>query len=103
MLLYDMTLFYVFTIALNLLIAFLLYRCEAADAKARKEAEKVEETKARLEQIREEAVTTIGNGYREGIGQLGEKMHIIGHRHLQGHFDIHLHVIVKRQKSPKNR
>ena len=54
MLLYDMTLFYVFTIALNLLIAFLLYRCEAADAKARKEAEKVEETKARLEQIREE-------------------------------------------------
>ena len=48
-------------------------------------------------------VATIGNGYREGIGQLGEKMHIIGHRHLQGHFDIHLHVIVKRQESPKNR
>ena len=54
MLLYDMTLFYVFTIALNILIAFLLYRCNAVDAKAKKLAEKVKEDEARLEQIKEE-------------------------------------------------
>ena len=55
-----------------------------------------------VKDVREEPITAVTHGDSERVRHFGQQVHIVGKVHLDGHLQVHLHVLVKRQETPEH-